>query len=80
MLDSEGIAGKGLLKRGPVVEMLKFEGEKDNLFAEFPIGATIQDGGKRKRSDEWSCASSSSIKIKIKRNSKEKKYKIKKNR
>ena len=55
MLDSEGIAGKGLLKRGPVVEMLKFEGEKDNLFAEFPIGATIQDGSKRKRSDVEMC-------------------------
>jgi len=25
--------------------------EKKNLFAIFPIGATIQDGGKRKRSD-----------------------------
>ena len=24
--------------------------EKENLFANFPIGATIQDGGKRKRS------------------------------
>ena len=52
MLDSAGIAGKGLLKRGTVVELLKFEREKDNLFAEFPIGATIQDGGKRKRSDD----------------------------
>ena len=52
MLDSEGIAGKGLLKRGSVVELLKFEREKDNLFADFPIGATIQDGGKRKRSDD----------------------------
>ena len=50
MLDSEGIAGKGLLKRGSVIELLKFEREKDNLFADFPIGATIQDGGKRKRS------------------------------
>jgi len=26
--------------------------EKMNLFAIFPIGATMQDGGKRKRSDE----------------------------
>jgi len=26
-------------------------GGKMNLFAVFPIGATIQDGGKRKRSD-----------------------------
>ena len=30
--------------------MLKVEGEM-NLFAVFPIGATIQDRGKRKRSD-----------------------------
>ena len=33
-----------------VVEELKVE-ERDNLFAIFPIGATIQDGGKRKRSN-----------------------------
>jgi len=32
-----------------VVEVLKVE--EKNLFAVFPIGATIQDGGKRKRSD-----------------------------
>ena len=34
-----------------VIEKLKVE-EKMNLFAVFPIGATMQDGGKRKRSDE----------------------------
>ena len=42
-----------------VLEVLKFEAvfdfaevcKKENLFANFPIGATIQDGGKRKRSD-----------------------------
>ena len=50
MLDSGDIAGKGLLERRFVVELLKFDREKDNLFADFPIGATIQDGGKRKRS------------------------------
>jgi len=33
--------------------LLKFEREKDNLFADFPIGATIQDGGKRKRSVDY---------------------------
>ena len=53
MLDSEGIAGKGLLRKESVVELLKFEKEKDNLFADFPIGATIQDSGKRKRSGWW---------------------------
>jgi len=31
-----------------VDELLKDEEEKDNLFANFPIGATMQDGGKRK--------------------------------
>jgi len=30
--------------------VLKVEEIKDNLFAVFPIGATMQDGGKRKRS------------------------------
>jgi len=33
-----------------IVEELKVK-EKKNLFAIFPIGATMQDGGKRKRSD-----------------------------
>jgi len=32
-----------------VVDGLEVE-EKDNLFAIFPIGATMQDDGKRKRS------------------------------
>ena len=36
-----------------VVELLKGEVEKDNLFTDFPIGTTIQDGGKKKRS-KWS--------------------------
>ena len=55
MLDSEGIVGKGLLRKESIFELLRFEREKDNLFADFPIGATIQDGGKRKRSDEEKC-------------------------
>jgi len=41
-------------------EVLRFESmlqelkrvENENLFADFPIGATMQDGGKRKRSDD----------------------------
>ena len=36
-----------------VVEELTVEGKK-NLFTIFPIGATMQDGGKRKRSGETS--------------------------
>ena len=46
----ENIVGKELLKLETVVELLKGIEEKNNLFADFPIGATIQDGGKRKRS------------------------------
>jgi len=45
------IAGKEVLTLKAVVEELKFVEEKGNIFADFPIGATIQDGGKRKRSD-----------------------------
>ena len=44
------IAGKEVLTLNAVVEVLKFVEEKENLFANFLIGATIQDGGKRKRS------------------------------
>jgi len=47
---SVDIVGKAVLKDEAVVEMLKVVEEKDNLFADSPIGATIQDGGKRKRS------------------------------
>ena len=43
------IEGKGLLKFEVVLDLLKCV-EKENLFTNFPIGATIQDGGKRKRS------------------------------
>jgi len=48
---SVDIVGKEVLKFEAVVEVLKVVEEKDNLFANFPIGATIQDGGKRKGSD-----------------------------
>jgi len=37
MLILKGIAGKF----GSIVELLKVEEEKDNLFADFPIGATM---------------------------------------
>jgi len=50
MFDSEDIAGKRFLKFESVIELLKEEKEKGNLFTDFPIGTTIQDGGKRKRS------------------------------
>ena len=45
------IGGKGLLKFEVMLDLLKCV-EKENLFANFPIGTTIQDGGKRKRSDD----------------------------
>jgi len=44
------IGGKEILKFEAMLDLLKCV-EKENLFANFPIGATIQDGGKRKRSD-----------------------------
>jgi len=50
MFISEDIVGKEFLKLADIVEELKEVEEKDNLFTEFPIDATIQDGGKRKRS------------------------------
>jgi len=46
MFISEGIVGKRF-----VVEELMFDEEKGIVFADFPIGATIQDSGKRKRSE-----------------------------
>ena len=45
------IGGKEVLKFEAVFDLLKCV-EKENLFTNFPIGATIQDGGKRKRSDD----------------------------
>jgi len=47
------IVGKVVLRGEVVVEMLKVVKEKVNLFTSSPIGATIQDGGKRKRSDGY---------------------------
>jgi len=44
------IGGKELLRFEAVLDLLKCV-ETENLFANFPIGTTIQDGGKRKRSD-----------------------------
>ena len=41
------IVGKEVLENEAMVEVLKVIEEKDNLFTNFPIGATIQDGGKR---------------------------------
>ena len=61
MLISEDIVGKRFLKLGAVVELLKDKEEKDNLFTDFPIGTTIQDGGKRKRSDESPLSSTLTI-------------------
>ena len=35
-----------------VVEVLKSVEKKEDLFAIFPIGTTMQDGGKRKKSSD----------------------------
>jgi len=51
MFNSVDIFGNRFLRLEFVVELLKIVEEKSGLFANFPIGATIQDGGKRKRSD-----------------------------
>jgi len=48
---SVDIVGKAVLRDEAMVEMLKVVEEKDNLFTDSPIGTTMQDGGKRKRSD-----------------------------
>jgi len=51
MFNSLDIVGRRFARLESVVELLKVVVEKKVLFADFPIGATIQDGGKRKRSD-----------------------------
>jgi len=51
---SVDIVGKEVLKFEAMVEVLKVVEEKDNLFTNFLIDATIQDGGKRKGSIEIS--------------------------
>jgi len=50
MFNSSDIVGKRFALLESVVDLLKIVVEKSGLFANFPIGATIQDGGKRKRS------------------------------
>ena len=52
MLFEKSTVGNAKACELDIVEELKFE-EKNNLFAMFPIGTTMQDGGKRKRSDGW---------------------------
>ena len=53
MLFAEDIIGLVELLLRFVVEMLKRFEEKDDLFTIFPIGATMQDGGKRRRSGAY---------------------------
>ncbi len=48
------IGGKEVLEFEAMSDLLKCV-EKKNLFANFPIGATIQNGGKRKRSAMVTC-------------------------
>jgi len=52
MLFAEDIVGIEDLMLRAVIVVLKFVGEKMDLFTIFPIDATIQDGGKRKRSND----------------------------
>jgi len=46
MLFGNTVGNKDICEKS-VVKELRFE-EKNNLFAIFPIGTTMQDGGKRK--------------------------------
>ena len=48
----EDIVGLEDLILRAMFEDLLFVEEKKNLFIKFPIGAIIQDGSKRKRSDD----------------------------
>ena len=48
---TEDIVGIEDLTLRAVIVVLKFVGEKMDLFTIFPMGATIQDGSKRKRSN-----------------------------
>ena len=52
MFNSLDIVGNRFALLESVVGLLKIVVEKVVLFANFPIGATMQDGGKRKRSDD----------------------------
>ena len=72
---SVDIVGKEVLENEAVAEVLKVVEEKDNLFTNFPIGATIQDGGKRKRSDVMCLFI---VQKKNKRKEKENQHKIRK--
>jgi len=49
---AEDIVGIEDLMLRAIIVVLKFVGDKMDLSAIFPIGATIQDGGKRKRSND----------------------------
>ena len=55
MLFTEDIVGVEELSLRVVVEVLRIAEEKENLFTIFLIGTTMQDGGKRKRSDGSKC-------------------------
>ena len=53
MFNSLDLVGNRFALLESVVELLKICSRKGGLFANFPIGATMQDGGKRKRGDEY---------------------------
>jgi len=59
MLFAEDIVGIGDLMLRAVIVVLKIVGEEMDLFAIFPIGAIIQNGGKRKRRANACCANHS---------------------
>ena len=52
MFNSLDIVGNRFALLESVVELLKICSRKGGLFSNFPIGTTMQDGGKRKRGDD----------------------------
>ena len=52
---SVDIVGNEVLKLEAVDVIVVLKVEKMTLFVIFPMGTTMQDGGKRKRSDEKWC-------------------------
>jgi len=73
MFNSLDIVGNRFALLESVVGLLKIVVEKVVLFTNFPIGATMQDGGKRKRKPV-NCSDVTVVTLSRRKSSKEKKY------
>ena len=79
MFIPEDIVGNWFFELRDVVDELKGLEGKENLFAEFPIGTTMQDGGKRKEAMLVMCLFIIyKIKVKEKKNQKKRNIKSRK--